>query len=53
VGIEPVIEHLKEDQRLCKNYYKKMFGDEINIVLATAGLNFKRMMNKRELFFWN
>jgi IS5 family transposase len=45
-GIEPVIEHLKEDHRLSRNYYKGITGDEINVMPAAAGFNFKRMMNK-------
>ena len=45
-GIEPVIGHLKEDHRLSRNYYKEIVGDEINVMLAAAGFNFKRMMNK-------
>jgi IS5 family transposase len=42
----PVIGHLKEDHRLSRNYYKGITGDEINVMLAAAGFNFKRMMNK-------
>jgi len=45
-GIEPVIGHLKEDHRLSRNYYKGITGDEINVMLAAAEFNFKRMMNK-------
>ena len=45
-GIEPVIGHLKTDHRLSRNFYKGIFGDNINIMLAAAAFNFKRMMNK-------
>jgi IS5 family transposase len=45
-GIELVIGHLKEDHRLSRNYYKEITGDEINVMLAAAGFNFKRMKNK-------
>ena len=45
-GIEPVIGHLKQDHRLSRNYYKGIDGDEINVMLAAAAFNFKRMMNK-------
>lgn len=45
-GIEPVIGHLKADHRLSRNFYKGIFGDNINVMLAAAGFNFKRMMNK-------
>jgi IS5 family transposase len=56
-GIEPKIGHLKQDHRLSRNYYKGIFGDNINVMLAAASMNFKRMMNKwREnppsFFFW-
>ncbi len=50
-GIEPVISHLKADHRLSRNFYKGIFGDNINIMLAAAGFNFKRMMNKWKASF--
>ena len=43
-GIEPVIGHLKVDHRLCRNFYAGVFGDNINVMLADAGFNFKRAM---------
>lgn len=45
-AIEPVIGHLKSDYRLSINFYKGVFGDTINVMLAAAAMNFKRMMNK-------
>jgi IS5 family transposase len=45
-AIEPVIGHLKSDHRLSRNFYKGIFGDNINVMLAAAAMNFKRMMNK-------
>ena len=45
-AIEPVIGHLKSDHRLGRNFYKGAVGDNINIMLAAAAFNFKRMMNK-------
>lgn len=50
--IEPVIGHLKTDHRLSRNFYHKVFQDNINVMLATAAYNFRRMMNiwKRDLF---
>lgn len=45
-AIEPVIGHLKSDYRLSRNFYKGIFGDNINVMLAAAAMNFKRMMNK-------
>lgn len=44
-GVEPVISHLKTDYRLCRNYYKGIVGDDINLLLAAAAMNFKRVMN--------
>ena len=43
-GIEPVIGHLKSDHRLGRNFYKGVFGDDINIMLSAAAFNFKRAM---------
>lgn len=52
-AIEPKISHLKSDHRLGRNYYKGIAGDHINVMLAAAALNFKRMMNKwKELILW-
>lgn len=43
-GIEPTIGHLKSDYRLGRNFYKGLFGDIINVMLAAAAYNFKRAM---------
>jgi IS5 family transposase len=45
-AIEPRIGHLKSDHRLSRNFYKGVIGDNINVMLAAAAMNFKRMMNK-------
>lgn len=45
-AIEPKIGHLKQDHRLSRNFYKGVKGDTINVLLAAAAMNFKRMMNK-------
>jgi IS5 family transposase len=45
-AIEPIIGHLKTDHRLGRNFYKGIVGDNINIMLAAAAFNIKRMMNK-------
>ena len=45
-SIEPIIGHIKQDHRLNRNFYKGIVGDNINIMLAAAAFNFKRMMNK-------
>jgi IS5 family transposase len=44
-AIEPIIGHLKSDHRLGRNFYKGITGDSINVLLAAAAFNFKRMMN--------
>lgn len=51
-GIEPIIGHIKTSHRLGRNFYKGILGDNINIMLAAAGFNFKRMMNKWKSSFW-
>lgn len=43
-GIEPTIGHLKTDYRLGRNFYKGVFGDAVNVILAAAAYNFKRAM---------
>ena len=44
-AIEPKIGHLKQDHRLSRNFYKGVKGDNNNVMLAAAAMNFKRMMN--------
>jgi transposase, IS5 family len=44
-AIEPVIGHLKKDYRLCRNYLKGILGDNMNVILAAAAMNFKRRIN--------
>lgn len=51
-GIEPIIGHIKADHRLKRNFYKGIVGDNVNIMLAAAGFNFKRMMNKWKTSIW-
>jgi IS5 family transposase len=43
-AIEPIIGRLKTDHRLSRNFYKGIFGDKINVLLATAAFNFKKKM---------
>jgi transposase, IS5 family len=44
-GIEPVIGYCKSDHRLGRNFYKGLFGDSVNVMLAALAFNFKRVMN--------
>jgi IS5 family transposase len=51
-AIEPRIGHLKQDHRLSRNFYKGIKGDNNNVMLAAAAMNFKRMMNiYKKMFF--
>ncbi len=43
-AIEPVIGHLKDDHRMRRNYLAHSTGDAINVVLAAAGYNFRRLI---------
>ena len=45
-GIEPVIGHLKSDFRLLRNYLKGSVGDSINLMLAAAAYNLKKLMRQ-------
>lgn len=53
-AIEPIIGHLKSDYRMNRNFLKGVIGDEINVLLAAAAMNFKRVMNlwKQRLSNW-
>jgi IS5 family transposase len=44
-AVEPIIGHLKKDYRLGTNFLKGIIGDEINVLLAAAAMNFKRVIN--------
>jgi IS5 family transposase len=52
-AIEPIIEHLKYDFRLLRNYLKGAIGDTINLLLAAAAFNCKKWMRgfAQRLFF--
>lgn len=51
-GIEPVIGHCKSDHRLGRNFYKGLFGDSINVMLAAAAFNLKRAMRLLLTLIW-
>ena len=44
-AIEPVIGHIKHDYRMTRNFLKGSYGDAVNVMMAAAAMNFKRMMN--------
>jgi transposase, IS5 family len=52
-AIEPVIEHLKSGPRLSMNYLSGVVGDNINVMLAAAGYNFKRLLRKLKHFWFD
>jgi len=45
-SIEGKISHVKHDFRMGRNYYKGIYGDTINVLLAASASNFKKWMNK-------
>lgn len=45
-GIEPIIGHLKTDHRMSRNYLLDIDGDKINTVLAAAGFNMRKMLQR-------
>ena len=45
-GIEPVIGHLKSDFRMAQNYLHGMNSPKMNAMMAAAGWNFKKKMEK-------
>lgn len=42
-AIEPVIGHLKQDNRMGRNFLKGMEGDRINAILAAAAANMRKL----------
>jgi IS5 family transposase len=50
-AIEPIIGHLKTDFRLVRNFLRGTLGDAINLILAAAAFNFKKLMRKLKTFF--
>ena len=45
-GIEPIIGHLKKDHRMNRNFLLDDQGDKINTILAAAGFNFRKMLQR-------
>jgi IS5 family transposase len=48
-AIEPVIGHMKQDNRMNRNYLKGTDGDKINAILAACGFNFRKLLRA---FLW-
>ena len=45
-GIEPIIGHLKQDHRMSRNYLLDELGDIVNTLLAAAGFNLRKMLQR-------
>ena len=45
-GIEPVIGHIKYDHRMHRNYLLDEIGDTMNVILAAAGFNLRKMLRR-------
>jgi IS5 family transposase len=45
-GIEPIIGHLKQDHRMSRNYLLDDVGDIVNTLLAAAGFNLRKMLQR-------
>ena len=43
-AVEPAIEHLKRGHRLDRNRLKGEQADELNAILRTAGMNFRKLL---------
>lgn len=48
-AIEPVIGHMKNDNRMDRNYLKGADGDKMNAVLAACGYNLRKLLRA---IFW-
>lgn len=43
-AIEPIIGHLKNTGRLCRNFLKGKIGDELNVILCGCGQNIRKLL---------
>ena len=43
-AIEPVIGHMKHDNRMDRNYLKGTDGDKMNVILAACGFNLRKLL---------
>jgi len=49
--VEPVIGHMKQDNRMERNFLKGKEGDRINAILAGAGYNMRKLLAAIANFF--
>lgn len=50
-AIEPVIGHVKQDNRMNCNRLKGKLGDKLNAILSACGFNFRKLLRAIALFF--
>jgi len=50
-AIEPVIGHMKEEHRLCRNYLGGIEGDKINPILSASAFNLQKLLRSFAVFF--
>jgi IS5 family transposase len=43
-AIEPIIGHMKSDNRLSRNYLRGVLGDVFNVILAACGFNMRKLL---------
>ena len=48
-AIEPVIGHMKNENRMDRNYLKGTDGDKMNAILAACGFNLRKLLRA---FIW-
>lgn len=45
-GFQEIDVYMKQDYRMARNFLKGINGDAVNVLLAAAIMNFKRMMDR-------
>lgn len=50
-GIEPIIGHLKQDHRMCRNFLSGTLGDELNTILSATAFNIRKFLNRLKTRF--
>ncbi len=51
-AIEPVIGHCKSEHRMDRNQLRGKSGDELNVIFAAAGFNFRKLLRAFALFVY-
>jgi len=50
-AVEPRIGHLKQEHRMDRNRLSGELGDDVNALLSTAGMNFRKLIRRLADFF--